>query len=277
MKRIVILYSGGLDSFLLKKYANIMYPEAEVKCLYYKHGADSEIQEIKRLPPFVEVRTVEWLGEKIKPLPKKEDPFAGNIYIPGRNLIFASLAACQELPGEIWMGTVWDEDNEKGTDKNEYFRSKTSELLTYVLSPFIDKIELRFPFVELKWTKRDSVRWALENGISKDNIKATVSCWNQKDERPCGECKQCFKRELVFLLNGIAQDYRRDPMKSNNGKQLLRMYIETGLDNKIEKNKDEKNVFNMIMECYENHFFDIDTMDYIKGILNEFDQCSYCS
>ena len=264
IKRIVLLYSGGLDSFLLKKYANTYYKEAEIKCIYYKHGAESEEQEIKRLPGFVEVLSIDWLGRKRKPLPKKDDPFAGAIYIPGRNLVFSVLAACQELPDEIWMGTVFDEDNFKGTDKNKRFRVETSKLLSYVLSPFIGSVKIRFPFVEEKWTKNDCVYWALNNGVVKDEIIRTVSCWNQQDEKPCGVCKQCFKRHLVFLLNDIHQEHIKHPIKSNHGRKLLDMYIRIGLNKKVKKNRDEQNVFGMILKCYQKRLFDKEILGYIE-------------
>src|SRR5690625_80518 len=139
--KIVILYSGGLDSYIMKRYAELKYPNAELKFIYYKHGAESEEKEISLLPEYVEIRSIDWLGDKIRPKAKKEDPFAGAIYIPGRNLVFSVLAACQELPDEIWLGVLADENNEGATDKNSKFAGATSNLLSYVLSPFLDDIK----------------------------------------------------------------------------------------------------------------------------------------
>lgn len=261
--KIVILYSGGLDSFLMKKYAEIKYPSSEIVFIYYKHGAESEEEEIRRLPKYVDIREVEWLNDKRKPVSKKDDPYAGNIYIPGRNLIFSSLAACQELPNEIWMGTLWDEDNFKATDKNEFFRSSTSSLLSYVLSPFLDGVKVRFPFVDEGWTKLDCIQWALSNGVSKDDIKSTVSCWNQKGDKPCGVCKQCFKRKLNFLLSNIDEDYIEDPLNSDHGRKLLEMYL---LSND-EMNEDEKNIKKQILSCYHQNLFDEATKKFITPLL----------
>ena len=99
--KIVILYSSGLDSRIMLHYAQQKYPDADIKCIYYQHGAESEQHELSLLPDFVEVRKIDWLGEKIKPVAKKEDPFAGAIYIPGRNLVFSVLAASQELADSL--------------------------------------------------------------------------------------------------------------------------------------------------------------------------------
>lgn len=264
--KIVILYSGGLDSFLMKKYADKMYGSigAIVKCVYFKHGTASEQAEIARLPKFVEVKSIDWLNNKITPQAKKDDPFAGKIYIPGRNLVFSALAACEYLPDEVWMGTTYDEDNFKATDKNEKFRQDTSDLLSYVLSPFINKVKIRFPFVEKQWTKYDSIAWALRNGVSKSQIAKTISCWNQKGDVACGVCKQCFKRQLIFLLHGIKQKYAKDPIDSSHGRKLLAMYVEAGLNPNVVKNLDEENVFDMIRRCYSQKLFSVEAMQFLR-------------
>lgn len=246
MEKIVILYSGGLDSLIMRHYAKVKYPEAKIKCLYYAHGADSEDSEIQRLPSYVEVRVLQWLGDKIKPVAKKEDPFAGAIYIPGRNLIFSALAACQELADEIWMGTLVDEDNPKGTDKNQKFRQDTSELLSYVLSPFLDKVTVKFPFVDEKWTKADCVKWALETGLSPKEITNTVSCWHHHGIA-CGQCKQCFKRQLVFKLNDLEEEYATDPISSAFGLNLVDGYM-NAVFNDDSTNADECNVVSMLIK-----------------------------
>ncbi len=267
MKKIVILYSSGLDSKIMLHYAKVNHPNAEIKCIYYKHGADSEEGEIKLLPDFVEIRSVDWLGEKIKPVAKLEDPFAGAIYIPGRNLVFSTLAACQELADEIWMGTLADECNPKGTDKNEEFRKGTSDLLTYVLSPFKEKVVVRFPFVEENWTKADSVKWALENGLAEEEIKSTISCWHFS-KTPCGECKQCFKRQLVFRLNDLTEICEKDPIESEFGRNLISGYLKEVYVNKTT-NADEVNVSKMITDlyCRENSLFSEKTKNIIKTYL----------
>jgi len=244
--KIVIAYSSGLDSRIMLHYAQVKYPEAEIKCIYYAHGAESEEHELSLLPDFVEVRRIDWLGDKLKPVAKKEDPFAGAIYIPGRNLVIATLAACQELPDEVWMGTLWDEVNPKGTDKNDVFRYSASSAISYALSPFIDSMVIRFPFAEEKWTKVDTVKWALENGLSKEEILATTSCWHREHgKKPCGRCKQCFKRQLVFRINGIREECELDPLDSLFGQDLTLGYMSAVYDQR-STNIDEQNVVKML-------------------------------
>lgn len=250
--KIVILYSGGLDSFIMYHYAKAHYPDADIKCLFFDHGQAAVEAEIKALPDFVTVRKMDWLGDEIKPIAKKDDPFAGAVYIPGRNLIFGALAACQEIADEVWMGTVWDEDNPKGTDKNEKFRHDTSELLSYVLSPFIDGVKIRFPFVEDELTKEKMVAWALDQGVAQEDILKTVSCWLQDSDKPCGECKQCSKRMLVFGLNGFSEEYVVHPLQSLEQLANLKNYVDHALEGKV-LNRDEKNVVDMIVRYFATH------------------------
>lgn len=247
--KICILYSGGLDSLIMRQMAKVEYPEAEVKLIYYQHGADSEIEEINLLPPEVEIRNVDWLTDSHRPVAKKDDPMGGAIYIPGRNMVFATLAACQELPDEIWMGTLYDECNPSATDKNNVFRTGLNETLNYVLSPFIDKVTVRFPFVEKQMTKVDTVRWALANGLSKEDVTASVSCWhyNEAEQKACGRCKQCFKRFFVMLINGIREtNLMVNPLL--NGQHYVEYYM-----TKENPNLDEHNVLWMILGAYGDH------------------------
>jgi len=261
--KIVILYSGGLDSLLMYHLAKQRHPNDEVKCVFYAHGQDAEEQELKSLPDFVEVRKIDWLGENIKPLAKKSDPFAGAIYIPGRNLVFSVLCACQEVADQIWMGTVWDEDNQQATDKNHIFRRKTSELLSYVLSPFVDNVTIRFPFVENQWTKEDAVAWALSSGISASEITSSVSCWHQHGDKPCGECKQCLKRMLVFGLNDIKEEYVVHPLDSEQQHNLILDYLDAFLT-RSDLNVDELNVVDMLLRFFKKYEIELD--DQFSGL-----------
>lgn len=225
--KIVILYSGGLDSLIMYHLAGIKYPGAEIKCLYYRHGADSEIKEIQSLPSYVEVRNIDWLTDTKRPVAKQSDPVAGNIYIPGRNLVFLTLASCQELPDEVWLGPLIDETNDKATDKNFEFLKRASDVVNYALSPFLRPyrpLSLRFPLAENHWTKENALRWALENGLQKEKILGTVSCWHHDGHLPCGECKQCFKRYMVFKLNGLEEKHYVHPLKSNNAEKFIYYY-----------------------------------------------------
>lgn len=250
MTKIAILYSGGLDSFILYHMAKAQYPKADVVCVFYDHGQDSVTAEIAALPDFVHVRKVDWLNVQNNAQRKESDPFAGPIYIPGRNLVFSTLVACQELPDEIWMGTMFDEDNEGATDKNETFRRLTGRVLQYVLSPFQPEgVKIRFPFVEQQMTKSVAINWAINNEVTEEELKSTTSCWHNKTGTQCGKCKQCLKRWLAMRTNGIYEDFEVDPIE--NQQEVIQGYVD--YYNKGKANMDERVMATMILEqLYKN-------------------------
>ena len=217
--KISILYSGGLDSFLLYRYAKKNYPNAEISTVYFKHGSISEQKEIESLPSFVKIREVKLLDEDHYLLSKNKKVNKGSIYISGRNLVFTVLLGSLDLPDEIWLGSTWEDDYPNSTDKNEHFRQATSDLLSYVLSPFTkNSIKVRFPIVELNLSKRNLVKYALTNKLAtKNEILKTVSCYNFTQQLPCGECWQCFSRALIFKLENIeSEKCMKDPFTSTN-------------------------------------------------------------
>lgn len=227
-KKIVILYSGGLDSFLMKKVAEKEYPDAEVKCVYYAHGAESERREISLLPDFVKVLNIDWLGKHgISSVSKVGEEHKGNIYIPGRNMVFATLAACQFVPDEVWLGALYDEMNDKGTDKNDVFKDKASDTLSYVLSPFQHSVKVSFPLGDRGWTKVDALRWVLKNTTTtmEEVVGNTSSCWHN-DGHQCGECWQCVKRFISFRAatdnsSKCWEEYKVHPLSSSKSREMI--------------------------------------------------------
>lgn len=239
-KKIVILYSGGLDSMMMEAYAKWKHPDAEIKCVFFDHGQESVVSEIEALPEHVGIRYVDWLSDDVKAVAKHSDPFAGAIYIPGRNLVFGAIAACQYLPDEVWMGTLADEANEQATDKNQIFLDKLNDTLKYVLSPFKEDVRVVFPFVDQGWTKSDALRFLLEkNLVSTEDIRKTTSCWHNISGVPCGECKQCFKRALILdqfeIEEKHASRYHPLDMDSEFGQNLMRQYLDCENPNADER------------------------------------------
>jgi len=226
--KIVILYSGGLDSLMMYKYAKLQYPGASVRCVFFDHGQDSLHAELEALPDFVEVKRLDWLGSEIKPIPKKSDPFAGPIYIPGRNLVFAATVASQYLPDEVWLGALADENNDQATDKNTTFLDKLNDTLKYVLSPFVGSVKVRFPFVDAGFTKSIALSYLFLAGvITEEEVKSTTSCWYNLSI-PCGVCKQCFKRALILDQYSITEEHLNDPLseENKNTMALMRAYMD---------------------------------------------------
>jgi 7-cyano-7-deazaguanine synthase in queuosine biosynthesis len=220
-KKIAILYSGGLDSFIMYNMAKFYHPGDEIIAVYFDHGASYCKREIEKLPDFVQVRKLDWLDETHTTVtqPGRRE---GAIMIPGRNLVFATALVCQELPDELWIGALHGETHEKGTDKNYTFLAKMNETLNYVVGPFRNKVPMycKFPLADLKLDKLDSVKWALTHGISREQLMRTRSCHDGSTDK-CGACIQCVKRWAVFGACGFTELYDTHPLDSEFGKKFV--------------------------------------------------------
>lgn len=266
--KILILYSGGLDSLIMKEYAYKTYPEAEVISVYFDIGHDYAYKEKAALPKDVVVHDMSWfqaLGVG------KDGNNTGSIFIPGRNLMFIVNAACKYLPDEIWLGALLGEIHDKATDKNFEFLSKLQDTLNYVLSPFKDEIKVRFPLVDAGWDKLAATEWALQNGMEKQVLKSS-SCMSG-EEGNCGTCPVCLRRFGIFAQLGIAETYNTHPMDCLDHYPMMIEMVQT----EMAINED---VVNETMVHYDEHrrrelieplmwFFNVKTLADLKLALEQ--------
>lgn len=217
--KITILYSGGLDSLIMKRYAELMYPQAEVNCVWFALGQEYEDKERRALPAFVEQSTLDLVRHTVM---AKEGSESGQIYIPGRNLVLAVTAACKYLPDQIWLGALQGEVHDGATDKNWEFAERTNKLLEYVLAPFSVAPKVVFPLAEAGLSKLTAVEWALHSGISKEQILSTSSCLSGEDGN-CGKCVVCFRRYCIFKQLGLeGEKYNVDPLTVSANKRIVK-------------------------------------------------------
>jgi len=224
MKKIVILYSGGLDSFIMKKLAESK--GYETKLVHFDIGqgySKKEMDAIHNSGYDVEIRKVDWLRPQ-QELSGKQENNSGNIFIPGRNLILSSLAASIYLPDEVHMGGLKGEDHAGATDKTKTFIDKTNDTWSYVYSPFDTIPKLVFPLVDQNWGKFEAVKWLYENDhATKEEILSTSSCLSDSESKNCGTCVVCCRRKYIFKQLGFEEEYENEPL---TGKDNLNMIIE---------------------------------------------------
>ena len=281
-KKVVILYSGGMDSFIMYHMAKVENPNAEIVPIFFDYGHPANKAEKAALPDFVEVRSVDWLNlPGQEQLTREDTPYDVPMFIPGRNLVFSVLAACHELPSEIWLGALVDEiDNPAGTDKNKKFLDETGKLLSYVLSPWQNDIKLVTPLANKGFDKLAATKWALANGLTKEDLISTTSCYHEEPKedvaiQPCGNCKQCLKRFVTFGVLGFDEldQMKQHPMTApvtrqwiiNKTEDLLTTgwvypgtsdldmpYIAKYVNENIEMFKDDNEFMNTIKTIKEN-------------------------
>jgi 7-cyano-7-deazaguanine synthase in queuosine biosynthesis len=206
--KIAVLYSGGMDSRILWHLATTLHGTAYLSAVYWSHGHKQDRDERRHLPGFVQVRQCDWLNLPVAGgLHGKADANPA-ITIPGRNLAFAVLTACQELPDEVWIGALANEQHTLSTDKNQSFRSTASAAISYALSPFLPSgVHVRCPFAEFGFDKGTAAGWAVRNGLLISELAMTWSCRSDHlpgtdRNDPCGNCDQCIRRAAIFTMLG---------------------------------------------------------------------------
>lgn len=232
-KKVVILYSGGLDSFVMWKLAE--KEGYDYKLVHFDIGQPYNKKELDAINSLVgdiiEIRKVDWI-EKEDDIKNKGNE-SGNIFIPGRNLTLASLAASIYLPDEIWLGALMGEIHNYATDKNMEFIKRTNETFEYVFSPFERQPKVVFPLVDRKLGKYEEVKWLLDNDIPTEDILKTSSCLSG-EEGKCGTCVVCCRRHYIFKGLGFDEKTNRHPLENpENVKMIIKM-----IDNEINNSND---------------------------------------
>lgn len=205
----VILYSGGMDSFITVCYVDelLQYDGGNRLLVYCGLHHSYEDQERAAIAATVQGDSVLWdttlrgLGAV-----EREDAF-----IPARNghLI---LAALKYLPRVARWGKVWltvQQDEMAIPDRSEAFFEGMSNASSILIGY---PVAVGTPWMNMD--KTDMVEWYLANGYDSDVLLSTWSCYSSKSFIPCGNCAACIRRYIALQLNGLSEDYLEDPMTS---------------------------------------------------------------
>lgn len=178
----VLLYSGGMDSWLIDK---LWKPDVK---LFIDVGTKSSKAERERLPKDVIVKELD--------LSEFEDK-EKNYLLPLRNLFLVELASY--YGDEICLGATGTSTH---YDKTEKFCNKTEDLVNYLYSEAYDKkIKIVMPFKDVY--KKDMLKMYLEQGGDIEEAwNNSFSCYNPIDGQMCCECSSCKKRIEAFKENG---------------------------------------------------------------------------
>ena len=180
----VLLYSGGMDSWLIDK---LWKPDVK---LYINIDGDYSYEEMARLPVDVKCVSFPLLGTFEQP----------DKFVPLRNLYFLMIAS--HYGDELCLGaTAGDGSKDKSFD----FLVQMESMLSYFwddkkVSKSI-RIEKRFA----QMSKGDLLREYLAGGGSIERVRAeTFSCYTPRDGKECGECYPCFRKFSILHANGCS-------------------------------------------------------------------------
>ncbi len=201
----IVLYSGGLDSFITLEYVRSEFSDQEVEAIYLPLGHRYEPQERKAIGDTY-LETLVMTGLRDLGTHEEEDA-----YIHHRNA-FLCLMVAKRIPagtvGRIWLTVQKDELSIP--DRTPEFMRDMGELLSTLGST----ITISSPW--LHKDKTDMVDWYLNEYEDGDveALKRTHSCYRPAIF-PCGDCPACIRRYIAMYLNGIEEEYETDPHKSD--------------------------------------------------------------
>lgn len=177
----VILYSGGMDSFILA----YRYPKA--KLLYIDSGAKyttGELMWLHRLAP----RQVHVVRNALDLSRWERD----DAIVPARNLFLVGIASF--YGDRVYLGSTAGDNS---TDKDAEFCTQTGDVLSHIYDcHHFDRSRVSVEAPLKEWTKLEMVQWLQEaHPEAVDDMVATLSCYDPVTPRQhCGVCKACIRK-----------------------------------------------------------------------------------
>lgn len=192
MKKI-LLYSGGMDSWLIDK---LWKPDIK---LYIDMNTKYSKEEISRLPEDVILDKLD-LGKW-----ERDDAI-----IPLRNL-YLLMWATNYMDNEGCIITMGCLQGDRSLDKQSEFCNKAQDLLNHLYQPQWwlpngRKVEINQYFKQ--FTKAELLKKYIDQGGDIKKVwNETFSCYHPKEDgTPCRKCKPCQRKVISFYEFGFVDE-----------------------------------------------------------------------
>ena len=217
MKKAISVFSGGLDCTVA---TTVFDKDYEIHAITFNYGQKAFKQELKASQNICEemgwtheVIDLPWLSkistsslntnDEIPELTdsdlddlEKSSETASNVWVPARNTVFTSIALsyAESIGAEIIIVGWNDEEGATFPDNSKEYLEEFNELIK-VGSP--EKIRIEAPCIDLN--KEELVKLGVKVGAP---MKLSYSCYKGED-KPCGVCESCMRRNRAFKKVGI--------------------------------------------------------------------------
>lgn len=180
--RKVLLYSGGMDSWLIDQLW-----KPDVKLYIDIHGKYSEAER-SRLPQDVKIVDFPLLGEfELE-----------NAHIPMRNLYFLMIAS--NYGERLCLGAT---AGDGGKDKSEAFLMQAGRLLKELWDEKKCSKAIAVETEFVKKYKTDLLHEYIDRGGDIQTVKEqTFSCYTPQGDKECFDCFPCFRKFAILYSNG---------------------------------------------------------------------------
>jgi 7-cyano-7-deazaguanine synthase in queuosine biosynthesis len=188
----VLLYSGGLDSYIL---AALFHPDTLLHVNLHGRYGDTETVALRApasAPPVIQtaLNLGQWEDHE-------------TLILPGRNAILCIAAA--NYGDRIWLGAT---AGDRTKDKDPIFASEINGLLSYMFSDqwwLKDGRDVRVELPIKSFTKRELVAKYVHEGLDTHAlVYDTFSCYApDHDGVECGTCKPCVRKWVALVVNGV--------------------------------------------------------------------------
>lgn len=186
----VLLYSGGMDSWLMSK---LWKPDIKLYVDMKTRYSENELARIRKEP---DVQVVEFpLGQW-----EREDAI-----IPLRNMYLA-MVACNVTGSEDVEILIGATAGDRVLDKSPAFVAKATDILSYLYTPqhWIPEGKKVKVCIDYKqYTKTDLLKmFKKQGGDLKEAFTHSFSCYDPVDGHECWHCKPCFRKFTAFSEAG---------------------------------------------------------------------------
>ena len=215
-KKAIVLFSGGLDSTTCLYWALDKGYECETLTVSYGQKHDREVRSARQIADKLGVKqhflTLDFpwlvsssLVDKNQPIPDQpmEEIESGKIpstYVPGRNLVFLSVAASlmDAVHADAIVAGPNAVDFSGYPDCTPAFFNAAREAINRGTERGVTHgVEVLAPLMDLN--KADIVRLGAKLGVP---FELTWSCYSGGD-KPCGHCDSCKLRARGFAEAGV--------------------------------------------------------------------------
>lgn len=192
MNKKVLLYSGGMDSWLIDK---LWKPDVKLFVRIHTRGNDLEYQNLRNQ---IERHKIDDGNLEILDydMSKFELPEM-NYYMPLRNLHLVLLAA--HYGNIICIGSVGGSVH---LDNNDVFANMSENVINYLLSEKdLPRVKIELPYMNVSKTQllREYIK---QGGDINTAYTQTTSCYTPHDGKECLQCSSCASKFTAFYNNG---------------------------------------------------------------------------